>query len=466
MKVNNELSIIVPTLNESGNIVELIRRVSEPLTRKQIKHEIIIVDDNSSDDTAILASKMAPKYPVQVIKKTKQTGKAQSLLIGFKFATHDLVSMIDADLQYPPEEIATMHALLVDNNADVVITRRHSSNIPLTRRVTTKVFNLIFTRLLFGIKFDTQSGLKLFRKRVIQSFDMHPSPWSFDLEFIIRSLEHSYTILEHDISFNERHAGETKVKLLSTAKELAVASVRLRLATSIQKLKSGHKRNKIFTKYTLTSFLIVSIAVAAIGIHQAHKQPKTLKTHATILNSDETNSLLNSLTVDEDLNTVVGNILQPDTTNTPATPTAPTSTPTTQNAEAPASTEQVRSNTQSNSGGQGDQQSTAVADSRRSIAQISQQDFDTQEPTSSSDPITVLDEHSGTDKRSSASNLQDIQSIYASTQNTFNPALIMNYRRIAQLSILLGVTMSAMVMASYIQKQYHLFLITNHSESR
>jgi glycosyltransferase involved in cell wall biosynthesis len=163
------LSIIVPTLNEAGNLPSLFKRIGVSLNAAQIPYEIVLVDDHSSDDTLAVAKAAASEYPIRIFTKRGERGKAYSLLEGFDYAAYELVCMIDADLQYPPEAIAPMYEQLAELEADVVITERVEQHTSFLRQLSSKVFNLIFTRALFGIQYDTQSGLKLFKQRYIFS---------------------------------------------------------------------------------------------------------------------------------------------------------------------------------------------------------------------------------------------------------------------------------------------------------
>ncbi len=102
----------------------------------------------------------------------------------------------------------------------------------------------MFARLLFGFKYDTQSGLKLFTKQVWDSISINPSPWSFDLEFIVRSLEKNYKIFSYDIPFAARQKGEAKIDVFGTAYELAKNSLAVRSRTTIKDVRSAYRYNQ------------------------------------------------------------------------------------------------------------------------------------------------------------------------------------------------------------------------------
>lgn len=258
------LSIVIPTLNEVENIPRLFKRIDSSLASLDIPYEIVLIDDNSTDGTIEVAGSLASRYNAHILLKRGESGKAYSLLEGFAHAKHPLVCMIDADLQYPPEEIAIMYNYLIDKDADVVISERQINNTSIIRKFSSRIFNLLFARLLFGINYDTQSGLKLFKKNVLDDFEMTPSPWSFDLEFLVRSLENKKKIISHPIHFADRNAGITKVKLISTTLELAKASVRLRFSSSNRKVKAGNQANIRFLKRSFPAMYLTLLLSSLI----------------------------------------------------------------------------------------------------------------------------------------------------------------------------------------------------------
>ena len=265
------ISIVVPTLNEYQNVPVLMSRIAATFDGSGIEFEVVFVDDHSTDGTIEVIKEVAKLYPARLHMKSGKRGKAHSLLEGFKLAQYGVICMIDADLQYPPESIVSMYRLLESMNCDVVLTeRKDEEGTSKLRQLSSKVFNLVFTRLLFGIQYDSQSGLKLFRKEVIENISLDPTPWSFDLEFIVRSLEHNYKIQNYEIPFSKRFSGEAKVHILKVTYELARASINLRLHSSPRKIKRAYTMNLKYVKQTFTvlSLFVLSL-VAALSVPTA-----------------------------------------------------------------------------------------------------------------------------------------------------------------------------------------------------
>ena len=223
------LSIIIPTYNEEGNIAELIKRLRLALFDNGIYYEIIFIDDNSTDSTVKEIEKRINELPLRIYKKdqNEKKSKARSLLIGFDLAKYDSICMIDADLQYPPEEILPMYKKLKD--ADIVVANRRTRGKQHGRNFLSKAFTKLFGNFLLGIKLnDIQAGLKVFKKQVTEKMELNPSPWSFDTEFLFKAKNDGYKIIEHDIEFAKREMEESKITFFSSF-ELAFFCVKLRL---------------------------------------------------------------------------------------------------------------------------------------------------------------------------------------------------------------------------------------------
>ena len=134
------ISIVIPTYNEKDNITPLIERLSRTLEGR--KYEILLVDDNSKDGTVDIAAALAEKYPVKVMVRTTERGLATAVLHGFKYAQGDIIGVMDADLQHPPEVNAYL-LNAVESGADMAVASRYipGGGVPnwgLVRRMISK----------------------------------------------------------------------------------------------------------------------------------------------------------------------------------------------------------------------------------------------------------------------------------------------------------------------------------------
>lgn len=258
----HSLSIIIPTWNEEGNIKKLVERLNAALTNTSLPYEIIFIDDHSTDKTQTIVNELSQFYPVSLFLKKGQKGKAHSLIEGFSYAKNSLICMIDADLQYPPEAIPAMIEKIIEG-ADIVVANRKEQHAPKLRRFLSAGFKK-FSHFLFGINQDVQSGLKIFKKEILQTVIILPkSGWTFDLEFLYKANDAGFIIESHDITFAERLSGKSKVSSLKTSLEIGTNALSLRTKKllpqpipakdkgSMQGAGLGFKKRKYITHTTL-----------------------------------------------------------------------------------------------------------------------------------------------------------------------------------------------------------------------
>ena len=228
IKILPSISVVVPTLNEAGNIEPLVTRLAETLG--DFAYELIFVDDHSDDGTVEQLSTLRDLYPIRVKQKDGALGKAYSLTQGFRLARHDVIVMIDGDLQYPPEAIPGMVGLLVWGEADVVVGQRRQFGAGLLRRLLHTGFRTAIGRLLWRSHVDIQSGLKAFWAASWERSQFEPkSGWTFDLEFLVRAHNSGLSIATYDIDFVRRGQGRSKLSWATAALEIGLRSLVLRL---------------------------------------------------------------------------------------------------------------------------------------------------------------------------------------------------------------------------------------------
>ena len=225
------VSVVIPTLNEAGNIESLARRLKRAFEDGTLAGEVIFVDDHSTDDTRQVIEKLQAEYgetfPIALYMKQGKRGKAQSLIEGFGYARYETVVMIDADLQYPPEAIPAM-AEKLSHGADIIVANRVLYDTNVMRSFLSKTFVFFFARLLHDLRCDSQSGLKVFRKKILREVILDPTPWTFDMEFLLSARNCGYVIDTADITFSDRYAGTSKLNPFSAIFEIGWSAIRLK----------------------------------------------------------------------------------------------------------------------------------------------------------------------------------------------------------------------------------------------
>ena len=172
MSDDSSISIIVPVLNEEGSLETFFKETTNAL-KGFSEWEIIFIDDGSEDKSNKIIRGIADdNIQVILIQFYKNFGKSDSLSEGFKHAKGEIIITIDSDLQDDPAEIPRL-IKKIQEGWDVVSGWKKDRKDPASKRIPSKLFNLV-TRMLTGIKIhDFNCGLKAYRRKVIKAVDVY-----------------------------------------------------------------------------------------------------------------------------------------------------------------------------------------------------------------------------------------------------------------------------------------------------
>ncbi len=224
-----KLSIIIPTYNEAESIAQLIQRIGKACTSNTLSYEIILIDDHSYDDTVSIAETFLTTHPLTIRLKQGTKGKSTSLLEGFQIAQGEVIAMIDADLQYEPEDIPRLYHHLQKNTYDIVVARRkYQAQFSWYRRVLGQIYATLFGKYWLDLPHDIQAGLKVFRRAYLPKPTFVSTAWGFDYVFLYNAKKNGARIGDYSIPFNTREYGFSDVQL-STYIELLSGIIWLRL---------------------------------------------------------------------------------------------------------------------------------------------------------------------------------------------------------------------------------------------
>ena len=225
----NLVSVIIPIRNEELNLEVLLLRIHDSFTVARIPYQIVAVDDYSTDSSYKLLKELAKSYPIKLIKKRGIIGRGSSIVEGLQMAEGDIIAIIDADLAYPPEALPQMVEEL--KKGDIVIGNRiYVNGERKIKKIFARVSQFIFGNMFFGLNYDVQSGIKVFKRDIVAYLKLNPSQWSFDLEFLLKSAHAGFTIIDFPIKYGSRKKGEDKMNLFQAAVELILLSVKSRLS--------------------------------------------------------------------------------------------------------------------------------------------------------------------------------------------------------------------------------------------
>lgn len=216
------LSIIVPTLDEGEVIGEFLRRLFRlPLAKTA---QILIVDGGSSDSTRdVVQHWQKQKKNIEWLEAA--AGKGAALRMGFGKAKAKDIIFIDADLQYPPEEIPKVARAL--SRYSLVCTRRLTNGYGHRRLLSLGFSHIIGKGLLSLPVSDPQSGLKGVKKSLLSRISLTSRHFELDAELISKGQAAGAKIKEIEIDFHPRTAGKTKTGLISTTANLLAGGIKL-----------------------------------------------------------------------------------------------------------------------------------------------------------------------------------------------------------------------------------------------
>lgn len=229
------ISIIIPVYNEEESIKECLRQTTEIF--QNIDFELIVVNDGSTDNSHQIISRLIAdnpktnpplfkkkwngktptfleKWGVKYISYSQNKGYSYAIKQGFKEATKEYVSFIDADLQYHPKELLKMYNYTRKNNLRFVL------GIPKTR---TKYYNPIrkilsflynsYVSFLFGIKLKDANSLKLMSRKYLEKINFQFDYGMIEIETLLGFKMQGIPINTYPINVRERIGGKSKCSL-------------------------------------------------------------------------------------------------------------------------------------------------------------------------------------------------------------------------------------------------------------
>ncbi|MEM2925597.1 MAG: polyprenol monophosphomannose synthase [Methanocellales archaeon] len=207
------ISIIVPTYNERGNIEVLIKKIFEVAEQSKFDLEVIVVDDDSPDQTWRIAEDLKSQYKnLQVLRRLGKKGLASAVIDGLKIARGDIIGVMDADLSHPPDLILSLIEPLINGKADLAIASRYIpgsdvENWPLAREAISKIAISLAKPLVKEIK-DPISGYFFLKREVINGVELNPRGFKIGLEVFVKGRYDK--AVEVPYTFRNRKRGESK----------------------------------------------------------------------------------------------------------------------------------------------------------------------------------------------------------------------------------------------------------------
>jgi glycosyltransferase involved in cell wall biosynthesis len=201
------LTVVLPCFNEAPNVERAVLEAAEAAERNAVAHQIVVVDDGSTDDTASIAHRIARSTPnVLVVEHGENRGYGAALVSGLRAARMPWVLLTDGDLQFDLAQLEAFVPLAAE--ADLVAGRRIDRRDPLHRRANAAAWNWL-VRLTFDVPLrDVDCAFKLIRRDVVDDLALTSSGAMISTELLVRAQANGARIRELGVEHRPRVAGE------------------------------------------------------------------------------------------------------------------------------------------------------------------------------------------------------------------------------------------------------------------
>jgi len=212
----DKFTIVVPVYNEAKNLQILVPKIYKVL--KNIKFELIIVDDNSRDDTSKILKKFKKKNLHHLVRKKKRD-LSKSCIDGFKKAKYKDIVVMDGDLQHKPSDLKKILNIFYKYNTDVVVGTRDlfadkEHNLNFLRLIASRTLILIVNILLGRKTSDPMSGFFMFKKKLfIKSQEKLVKKGYKILLDLLYVKDQKIKVIDVNINFDSRIKGRSKMSL-------------------------------------------------------------------------------------------------------------------------------------------------------------------------------------------------------------------------------------------------------------
>ena len=209
-----DVSVVLPTYNESASLPVLVPRIVAALANAQLRGEIVVVDDASPDRTADVAEELARRFPVRVLERKHERGLGTAVIAGFKMSRAEVCVVMDADGSHPIDALPEMVRLILADKAEIVVGSRHvegggSTDWPLFSQLKSR-FAASLAIGLSGMT-DPTTGYMAVRRTLLDKLALDPVGWKIVLETVVKA--HPARLAEVPIVFADRELGESKQSL-------------------------------------------------------------------------------------------------------------------------------------------------------------------------------------------------------------------------------------------------------------
>ena len=216
---SSQISIIIPTYNESQNILQILGSIRDNLP-KNISAQAIVVDDNSPDGTGKIVEdylknlKKITNYTIEIIHRKAKDGLGSAILKGIQHAKFDTIVVMDSDFSHPPQVIPKLIESIKKYQYDIAVASRYIKggkieNWSTKRKMISKFATLVAKKGLGINTKDPMSGFFAFKKNILNGLNIDAIGYKILLEILVKTK--NVKITEIPYTFQDRELGSSKL---------------------------------------------------------------------------------------------------------------------------------------------------------------------------------------------------------------------------------------------------------------
>jgi glycosyltransferase involved in cell wall biosynthesis len=205
------ISVVIPVFNEELTIGNVIDRLTVVMEKNGFNHEIVVVDDCSTDRSL----EFSRNHGVKVFSLKMHMGKGYALRAGFAKVKGEIITTIDSDGSHRPEELPRLLTPILQNKSDLVIGSRYLGLTPVAAKklnaAGVRLFNFLVKILTGASVSDSQSGYRVMTSEVLKSMRLKSSGYEIESEMLVKTSRHGFRVMELPISFEQRTYGASRL---------------------------------------------------------------------------------------------------------------------------------------------------------------------------------------------------------------------------------------------------------------
>ena len=216
-----KITILIPARNEESTITGTVKAIYQKLEQNRIEHEILVINDHSTDQTSSILNALKQEVPTLAIHDNNfEAGFGNAIRFGLEHCSGHAIAIVMADGAEEPEDVVKCFRIMQDNNAAAVFGSRFIKggsvhNYPFLSLVLNRLFNNLL-RLLFFSRFnDFTNSFKLYSLEVIEAIKpLKATNFSITIELSLKTLNYTKNVKFPPIKWYNREKGKSKFNLL------------------------------------------------------------------------------------------------------------------------------------------------------------------------------------------------------------------------------------------------------------